>query len=167
MRTAPALALILVCLFGGSACSRLRVRAWNEEERCGPPRGPETPRASLAHDPAPFEIRRAAEDGPAGKPQPGYVYRFEREKSGTTENLRAVHMMRQGPVLVVGDHGMALVRDSKTGWWPEATGTTENLYALVASPHYPDGSSISEEQRKKVPYVAVGSHGAAVPPPSA
>ncbi|HVK67342.1 MAG TPA: hypothetical protein VM694_22810, partial [Polyangium sp.] len=153
-------ALVVASLFGLTACGSSYVVAISED-RCGPSPGPAKPLPSLGHDPKPFEIRHVPESH-FGGPREGYLYRFEREDSGTTESLRAVHMIHGGRVLVVGDHGTALTRDVKAGWQKEDPGTTETLYALVAAPYYKDGTVITEELRKNKPYIAVGSKGAAV-----
>ena len=153
-------ALVLASLFGLTACGSSYVVAISED-RCGPSPGPAKPLPSLGHDPKPFELRHVPESHFGGS-RPGYLYRFEREDSGTTESLRAVHMIHGGRVLVVGDHGTALTRDVKAGWQKEDPGTTETLYALVAAPYYKDGTVITEELRKNKPYIAVGSKGAAV-----
>ncbi|MDI1433494.1 hypothetical protein [Polyangium sorediatum] len=153
-------ALVLASLFGLPACGPSYVPA-SFEDRCGPPPGVAHPLPSLGYDTKPFEIRHLPETDFGGR-RPGYLYRFEREDSGTTESLRAVHMIHGGRILVVGDRGTVLTRDAKTGWQKEDPGTTENLYALVASPHEKDGTVITEELRKNKPYIAVGSNGAAV-----
>ncbi|TKD02215.1 hypothetical protein [Polyangium fumosum] len=152
-------ALLLAILLGLPACASYA--SASADDRCGPPPAMEKPLASLGHDPKPFEMRHAPEKIFQGKPG-GYLYRFEREDSGTTESLRAVHMFRGGRILVVGDHGTALLRDPKAGWQPEATGTTENLHALVPVIHYKDGETITEDRRKNHPSLAVGSNGMAV-----
>ncbi|MDC3986085.1 hypothetical protein [Polyangium jinanense] len=151
-------ALLLASLFGSTACASYATMS--SDDRCGPPPGVEKPLASLGHDTKPFEIRRVPETAFGGNP-PAYLYRFEREDSRTTEALRAIGMIKGGRVLVVGDHGTALVRDAKAGWQPESTGTTENLHALAPTPYYKDGQTVTEEQRKNPPYLAVGSNGAA------
>ncbi|MDI3290565.1 hypothetical protein [Polyangium sp. 15x6] len=150
---------LLASLLGLAACSPALTPA--SEDRCGPPPPTPKPLASLGHDPKPFETRHSPEKTYGGKTS-GYLYRFEREDSGTTESLRAVHMIREGRVLVVGDHGTALVRDAKAGWQKEDPGTTEDLHALVVAPHDENGESITEERRKNPPYLAVGSNGVAV-----
>ncbi|MDI1481690.1 hypothetical protein [Polyangium sp. y55x31] len=151
-------AIVLASLLGLPACAS---HAGASMDRCGPPPAMEKPLVSMGHDPKPFEMRHSPEKIFPGKPG-GYLYRFEREDSGTTESLRAIHMIRGGRILVVGDHGTALLRDPKTGWQPETTGTTENLHALVPVIHYKEGETLTEERRKNHPYLAVGSNGTAV-----
>jgi len=119
------------------------------------------PLASLGQDPEPFELRHAPEDAARGAQGPSYVYRFERETSGTTEALRGVIMARGRPPLVVGDRGTALVRDRKGGWFREATGTEEDLYALAFAPRVEPGGTV-EEATKRADVVVVGSRGTAL-----
>ncbi|MDC3959487.1 hypothetical protein KEG38_36880 [Polyangium jinanense] len=149
-------AILLAGLLGLPACASSGGVGW--EDRCGPAPGPQKPLASLGHDEKPFEIRHL----PEGRKRPGYLYRFEREDSGTTESLRGIHRIREGRIIVVGDHGTALVRDAKAGWQKEDPRTTENLYAIVPAAYYENGTTITEELRKNLPYIAVGSNGAAV-----
>jgi hypothetical protein len=127
------------------------------------PGGPAIPKPSLGHDPAPFRIERmdAHEDAQPARPLRRYGYRFEREPSGTTQTLRAVHFEYQGKAIVVGDHGTALMRDPVAGWTLEATGSGENLYAVVRAPYRPDGP-VDEQREARAPYVVVGARGTAL-----
>jgi hypothetical protein len=150
-----------VALSALASCGRsITVRSTKSE--C-PPGGPAIPKPSLGHDPAPFRIERADSHGGA-RPRRKvlrYGYRFEREPSGTTHTLRAVHFQHEGKVIVVGDAGTALLRDPAAGWTLEATGTRENLYAIVRAPFRPDGP-VEQEREAKAPYVVVGARGTAL-----
>jgi hypothetical protein len=89
-----------------------------------------------------------------------YVYRFEREPSGTTETLRAAYMQFDDPVIVVGDGGTALVRDPKKGWTREVTGTNANLYAVTFGPSLKDRwNNVPRDDRNNI---AVGARGTAL-----
>jgi hypothetical protein len=147
------------------SCTRgpvLHAASFNSEAGCGPPSEEMKPLASLGQDPAPFTLAHRPSDGdPSAKGELlRYSYRFERETSGTTDTLRAVSMVHWRPPIVVGDRGTVLVRDPKSGWAREATGTEEDLYALAPAPVHRSGSS--EEQTAPAPYVAVGAHGTAL-----
>ena len=142
----------------------LRMRS--AEDSCGPPSQEMAPLASLGQDPKPFDVRYAPEENdnlPSAQPTKTdiYTYRFEQENAGTEETLRAIVAPEGQPPRVVGHRGLALSRDSKAGWIREATGTEENLYALVHLPIYKNGVS-TEESNKQANSMAVGGHGTAL-----
>lgn len=150
--------LTALSLAGCNAGFPIRMRS--ADDGCGGPNPEMLPLPSLGQDPHPFDVLHAPErmnDGPGQS----YVYRFELERSGTTETLRAIVRLRGKPPLVVGDRGIALIRDSKAGWMRETTGTTENLNAIVVAPFWKDGETV-EQAEARASYVAVGSHGAAL-----
>ncbi len=157
---APLLALTAVLLtsaLGSLSCAatRFTIARPYRGTPC-PPSEVIAPLPSLGHDPKPFELERSpdASDRLPVRSAPSYTHRFELETSGTTAALRAVTADEGQPVLVVGDRGTALVRDPKSGWKSEQTGTTEDLFALSRAPSRIKGEAGS--------YLAVGSHGVAL-----
>ncbi len=117
------------------------------------PEWPPPPLASLGQDAEPVLLSHAPHL---------YAHRFERERSGTTETLRAVVFEHGRSALVVGDRGTALLRDA-TGWRSEPTGTGETLNAVVKAPrHETTAAKTAETAPEDVSYVAVGANGAAV-----
>ncbi|UQA59061.1 hypothetical protein [Polyangium aurulentum] len=162
MRLGVHLGLGIVCLgllaCGGSSTVRLR----ESGDDC-PPAKPAIPMRSFGQEAEPFKIERFTpvdEHDPSAKRR-SYVYRFEREPSGTIETLRGVFMEHQGRVIAVGHRGTALVRDPAKGWTREATGTEENLHAITRAPFRPEGP-VDAEREKHAPYIAVGAHGTAL-----
>jgi hypothetical protein len=119
------------------------------------------PLPSLKQDPSPVEIRRdpASRRHSAPSASREVLYRFELERSGTREALRAVVYEPDRPALVVGDRGTALVRLPEAGWTSEVTGTTANLLAVARIRAF--GQSASSDESLAT-HLAVGSRGVAV-----